>query len=256
MSPVRNRVAVDRFTTSRSDTTMSMRGVDRAVSPVGDGFADYLRDALQREIRRANLLDEEVPTRLSGNIVENHFRTWKGQTVVSVEFVVRRDDSERYRRTIRWDLPWNSAFSGVVAQTSALQCIPPRSASCWVSSIAIPLSWKRSELRKRSDNLGLRANLFRVDQFLQRVLGQILVGRIRGLFQGVVHAGYEPDSHLRGDRPLARLAGPMGRPFSVTRAGQLGRRRRSYRTTGARPGPYCLDRRDRSCSARRRRLDR
>jgi hypothetical protein len=119
-----DRVAVDRFTTSRSDTTMSMRGVDRAVSPVGDGFADYLRDALQREIRRANLLDEEAPTRLSGNIVENHFRTWKGQTVVSVEFVVRRDDSERYRRTIRSDLPWNSAFSGVVAQTSALQSYP------------------------------------------------------------------------------------------------------------------------------------
>ena len=119
-----DRVAVDRFTTSRSGTTMSMRGVDRAVSPVGDGFADYLRDALQREIRRANLLDEEAPTRLSGNIVENHFRTWKGQTVVSVEFVVRRDDSERYRRTIRSDLPWNSAFSGVVAQTSALQSYP------------------------------------------------------------------------------------------------------------------------------------
>jgi hypothetical protein len=117
-------VAVDGFTASGSGATLSMRGVDRAASPVGDGFGDYLRDALEQEFRRAKLLDADAPTRISGDVVENRFRTWKGETIVSVEFVVRRDGADRYRRTIRSDLAWNSAFSGTVAQTNALQSYP------------------------------------------------------------------------------------------------------------------------------------
>jgi hypothetical protein len=125
-----DRVAVDRLHhVAKMTRRCRCAASTEPLSPVGVRFADYLRATRCNEEILANQspLDEKAPTRLlRKHRGRSHFRTWKGQTVVSVKFVVRRDDSERHHRCITRTpfAAWNSAFSGVVAQTNALQSYP------------------------------------------------------------------------------------------------------------------------------------
>jgi hypothetical protein len=127
-------VALDPFTSSGSGAMAFVR-LEPAFSPVGENFADYVRDALEQELRRAHLLDPAAKTRISGDVVENRFHTLgatdasgersQGHTIVEVEFVVRREGGERYRKIIRSDVGYPvTLLEGKHAISRALASYP------------------------------------------------------------------------------------------------------------------------------------
>lgn len=105
--------------------SISVRG-NSAVSPVGKGFDEYLKDALEQELRRAELLSPSAPLQITGTIIENDLKAESsvGTGVLSVEINVTSGGASRFRKVISASHTWESSFVGAIAIPRAVQAYP------------------------------------------------------------------------------------------------------------------------------------
>ena len=100
---------------------------DSMTSPVGNDFAAYLADALQKELTLAGKLNPGSATVISGQLLKNDIAaggmlTNSGE--IEARFVVRHSDQERYNAVHRVEATWDSSFLGGVAIPKARQQYP------------------------------------------------------------------------------------------------------------------------------------
>jgi len=111
---------------SGGPTRLNVRG-SSALSPVGSGFADYLRGALEAELAKAEMLRPGGGARVTGTIIGTDIETGTGSTArawLDAEIVVSGSAGERYRRQLRVEHQWESSFVGAIAIPLAFQAYP------------------------------------------------------------------------------------------------------------------------------------
>jgi hypothetical protein len=96
-------------------------------SPVGNGFAAYLADALTQELRLAGKLDPKSSVEISVVLIKNDisaagFSTNSGE--IEARFVVKRGGTPRYDKVKRAETSWDSHFMGAIAIPKAQQEYP------------------------------------------------------------------------------------------------------------------------------------
>lgn len=105
---------------------LSVRG-SPLVSPVGAGFADYVRAALAAELRRGERLLPASEVRVNGTLLATTVDASgvsEGNATITVEFIVAKAGAERYRKTLDARTTWPSSFVGGVAIPRAVQAYP------------------------------------------------------------------------------------------------------------------------------------
>lgn len=122
-------VAIGAFTVSAGQagaTTIGLRGSPMA-SSVGSDYAAYLADALRQELLLAGKLDAKSRLVLGGVLTRNDISAGGVSTnsgEIEARFTVTVDGRERYRRSHRADLSWDSSFVGAIAIPKAQQQYP------------------------------------------------------------------------------------------------------------------------------------
>lgn len=107
-------------------TRISVR-LNAMASPHGETYADYLREALRRELALARWLDAGAPVQISATLTANDLQTAGFATndgEIEARFVVARDGVVHYDRRHRATLQWESSFAGAVALPLAQQNYP------------------------------------------------------------------------------------------------------------------------------------
>jgi len=94
------------------------------VSPVDKSWAAYLREALKAELAASSRLDDKSATVVTGTLLTNELDgsgTSVGTARISADFVVVRNGTQTYRRTLTADGKWESSFIGGIAIPAAQQ---------------------------------------------------------------------------------------------------------------------------------------
>lgn len=122
-------VAIGAFTVqagAEGAQSISLRG-NPMQSPVGGDYAAYIAEALRQELLLAGRLNPQSRAVISGLLLRNDIAaggitTNSGE--IEMRFSVRVDGSERYAKTLRSQLSWDSSFVGAVAIPKAQQQYP------------------------------------------------------------------------------------------------------------------------------------
>lgn len=105
------------------DQSVGVRGGNTLGSPVGDSFAQYLKETLRVELEAAQLLDPDSSTRITGTLMDSMLdpamSTGKGR--LQARFVVKQADAVKYDRALEVNSEWESSFVGAVAIPAAIQ---------------------------------------------------------------------------------------------------------------------------------------
>ncbi|MCC2957167.1 hypothetical protein LK542_16240 [Massilia sp. IC2-477] len=98
------------------DQSVSIRAASLN-SPIGGSFAQYLGETLRVELAAAGLADPNAPTVISGTLLDSELDAaiGTGSGKLSARFVVKRNDTVRYDRTLSASATWESSFVGAVA---------------------------------------------------------------------------------------------------------------------------------------------
>lgn len=110
-------LAVGVFSAEKKLNKISLRG-SPLYSSSGNGYGDYLSDALVQELKMAKLWTAVSTNTVSGQIVENDidisgFSTGNG--VISVRFVVQSNDDVVFDKVITANTDIESSFIGAIA---------------------------------------------------------------------------------------------------------------------------------------------
>ena len=104
------------------NTTLSVRG-----SSLGGGsdgtFSTYIHDALQAELQAAGRYDPAASSRLSGTLIENKLdggSTRTGTASLSAHFILTRQQTPVYGKTLAIKHQWDSSFMGAIAIPAAM----------------------------------------------------------------------------------------------------------------------------------------
>jgi hypothetical protein len=103
--------------------SISIRG-GAMVSPYGKSYAEYLKKALEEELKQSDLWDPSSKIVISGTLLKNDLDgsgTNIGVSDISAIFVVTKDDSEIYNKTHTIHHQWESSFMGAIAVPKARQ---------------------------------------------------------------------------------------------------------------------------------------
>jgi hypothetical protein len=97
------------------------------LSPVGSNFADYVSDALKRELELAKLINPQSPLNITGELLKNEidasgFSVGKGS--ISARIVVKNGSTVRFDKVKSADITWESSFVGAVAIPKAIESYP------------------------------------------------------------------------------------------------------------------------------------
>jgi hypothetical protein len=96
---------------------ISLRG-SKMHSSVGNGYGDYLSDALTQELKLAKLWSAVSTTVISGEIIENDIDISgfsKGNGSISVKFVVQSGDNIVFDKVVSTTTDIESSFMGAIA---------------------------------------------------------------------------------------------------------------------------------------------
>jgi hypothetical protein len=105
---------------------ISLRGNPMA-SSVGADYAAYLADALQQELALAGKLDPKSKIEVSGVLLKNDISaagisTNSGE--IEARIIVKNNGAQRFDKTKRAELSWDSSFLGGIAIPKAQQQYP------------------------------------------------------------------------------------------------------------------------------------
>lgn len=122
-------MAVGAFTVNAATTGASSIGLRASSmeSPVGDNFAAYLADALRQELSMAGKLDAKSGIEISGLLLKNDIAAGGMSTnsgEIEARFLVKVAGVQRYDKTHRAEMTWESSFLGAVAISKAHQQYP------------------------------------------------------------------------------------------------------------------------------------
>lgn len=94
------------------------------VSPYGESYVQYLREALRQELMMAGLLSDGGSVEVSGNLLKNEFDASGvnlGYAVMEAQLTVKKDGAVRYAKTKSVRHEWESAFAAMIAVPRAHQ---------------------------------------------------------------------------------------------------------------------------------------
>lgn len=97
----------------------------RLLSPSGS-FAQYLQDALMRDLSEISVYDPKAPTRIAARIVVNDIDLGviNGTGRMDVEVTVTRDATQRLRKTYRAETAFDSSYASIVAVPAGQAAYP------------------------------------------------------------------------------------------------------------------------------------
>ncbi|TAK91260.1 MAG: hypothetical protein EPO06_05770 [Burkholderiaceae bacterium] len=86
-------------------------------SPVGNSFADYLKEAVKTELAAAGLHQENSSLQLSATILENQLDVGikRGTARMSVNFRLDGVNGKLFEQVVTADAVWDSSFMGAIA---------------------------------------------------------------------------------------------------------------------------------------------
>lgn len=93
-------------------------------SPVNGSYAQYIKKAIKKELYLANRYSENADIDISSVLLKNEFDgsgTNIGLASISAEFIVRKNDETKYKKTISVDHEWESYFAAFSALPAAKQ---------------------------------------------------------------------------------------------------------------------------------------
>ncbi|MFS2204808.1 hypothetical protein [Variovorax sp. Varisp36] len=104
--------------------TVRLRGA-KLVSPSGS-FAQYLQDALMRDLAEISAYDPKAPTRIAARILANEIDLGliNGTGRMDVEVTVMRDATPRLRKTYRAETAFDSSYANIVAVPAGQAAYP------------------------------------------------------------------------------------------------------------------------------------
>ena len=108
---------VGKFGGKESTSSISLRGTQMS-SPLGKSYGLYLNNALEQELKLANLWSGVSNIVVSGEILNNDinvagFSTGTGE--MSVEFIITKKDDEIFKKIINSNITFDSSFVGAIA---------------------------------------------------------------------------------------------------------------------------------------------
>ena len=97
----------------------------RLVSPSGS-FAQYLEDALVRDLGEISVYDPNARTRISARILVNEIDLGviNGVGRMDVEVIVTRETAQRLRKTYRGEIAFDSSYANIVAVPAGQAAYP------------------------------------------------------------------------------------------------------------------------------------
>jgi hypothetical protein len=120
-------VAVGEFTLAPSLKPAAGRSVGARGSSFtaakGATFADYLREALQTDLRAAGKLDTASPYVIGGELTQNVLNAGgasTGSSTLAARFRVTKSGRSLFDKELRVDHQWESSFIGAIALPAAL----------------------------------------------------------------------------------------------------------------------------------------
>ncbi|WP_426390912.1 hypothetical protein [Variovorax sp. R-27] len=97
----------------------------RLLSPSGS-FAQYLQDALMRDLSEISVYDPKAPTRIAARILVNEIDLGviNGTGRMDVEVTVTREGTQRLRKTYRAETAFDSSYASIVAVPAGQAAYP------------------------------------------------------------------------------------------------------------------------------------
>jgi len=121
------KVAVGKVQPTDPNDTVNALRLRRArlVSPSGT-FAQYLEDALMRDLGEISIYDPKAPTRIAARILVNELDLGviNGSGRMDVEVTVTRNAAQRLRKTYRGEIAFDSSYANIVAVPAGQAAYP------------------------------------------------------------------------------------------------------------------------------------
>jgi len=97
----------------------------RLLSPSGS-FAQYLQDAMMRDLSEISVYDPKAPTRIAARVLVNEIDLGviNGTGRMDVEITVTRDTTQRLRKTYRAETAFDSSYASIVAVPAGQAAYP------------------------------------------------------------------------------------------------------------------------------------
>jgi len=97
----------------------------RLLSPSGS-FAQYLQDAMMRDLGEISVYDPKAPTRIAARVLVNEIDLGviNGAGRMEVEITVTRDATQRLRKTYRAETAFDSSYASIVAVPAGQAAYP------------------------------------------------------------------------------------------------------------------------------------
>ncbi|WP_418130070.1 hypothetical protein ABL849_31390 [Variovorax sp. 375MFSha3.1] len=97
----------------------------RLLSPSGS-FAQYLQDAMMRDLSEISVYDPKAPTRIAARVLANEIDLGviNGTGRMDVEITVTRDAMQRLRKTYRAETAFDSSYASIVAVPAGQAAYP------------------------------------------------------------------------------------------------------------------------------------
>ena len=97
----------------------------RLLSPSGS-FAQYLQDAMMRDLSEISVYDPKAPTRIAARVLANEIDLGviNGTGRMDVEITVTRDATQRLRKTYRAETAFDSSYASIVAVPAGQAAYP------------------------------------------------------------------------------------------------------------------------------------
>ena len=104
--------------------TLNLRRA-KLVSPSGS-FAQYLEDALVRDLGEISAYDPKAPTRITARILINELDLGviNGTGRMDVEVIVTRQATQKLRKTYRGEIAFDSSYANIVAVPAGQAAYP------------------------------------------------------------------------------------------------------------------------------------
>lgn len=97
----------------------------RLLSPSGS-FAQYLQDAMMRDLGEISVYNPKAPTRIAARVLVNEIDLGviNGAGRMEVEITVTRDATQRLRKTYRAETAFDSSYASIVAVPAGQAAYP------------------------------------------------------------------------------------------------------------------------------------
>ncbi|WP_345532832.1 hypothetical protein [Viridibacterium curvum] len=114
------KFVVDPTKSADLDTSISLRGSNKAISPVNGSFAQYLQATLTEELKTAGLLDPNSGAVISGFLTQSSVESFgTGKGVLGARFVVTRGGATRFDKELVATSTWETSFVAGIAVPAA-----------------------------------------------------------------------------------------------------------------------------------------